>query len=308
MTISKTGLFNSLPVAHRKVRITKPYPITYRFKAETEFVGKDILTLLKTKFPFNTEQVWKERIASGRILINDVVPDEHRMLKSGDQILHFNPHVVEPSVPDEVEILEITDDYAAVFKPAPLPMHPGGRYNRNTLVEMLKDDGFRDLLIVHRLDAVTSGLVLFARNKEFARKAMDCFAAGGVKKTYFAHVAGVPADLEVRISAPIRRKGGFVFESGEALSNAKDAVTHFEVVETRDNSSIIKCTPVTGRTHQIRLHLKHWGFPIIDDPIYGPNGDLSSKSPQKVGISLISSGLEIPDLGIKLSLVSSEEV
>ena len=234
-----------------------------------------------------------------------VVPD-FRVSKK-DNVFHHNPRVIEPTVPDEVEVLEENKDCLIVFKPAPMPMHPGGRYNKNTLTNILEEKGYSSLKIIHRLDAVTSGVVLFARNKKFAKKAMHCFTNGEVRKTYFALVAGAPQEHRKTITAPIKRKNGFIFECGENLKDGKEAETRFEIAEKGKDSSLIKCTPVTGRTHQIRLHLAKWGFPIVDDPIYGKQGDSSGKTIQNRAISLLSAGLEIHELGVKLDLLTSNE-
>lgn len=95
-----------------------------------------------------------------------------------------------------------------------------------------------------------------------------------------------------------------MFESGGELDSGQVGITQFEVISSspETNTSLIRCNPVTGRTHQIRLHLAEWGFPIIDDPIYGPNGDRSSRKTQNVGISLTSTKLKIEALDIDLSL------
>jgi RluA family pseudouridine synthase len=186
-------------------------------------------------------------------------------------------------------------------------MHPGGRYNKNSLTAILEEQGFENLRIVHRLDAVTSGLVLLARNKAFAQQAMISFSESKVKKTYFAHISGNPKENVITIDSPIRRKNGFVFESKLGLNHAKEAITHFEVIERSEKSTLIKCTPKTGRTHQIRLHLEQWGYPIIDDPIYGIDGDKSSRKAQKAGISLLNAGLEIEELGVNYGLSSAQD-
>ncbi|MGN8225613.1 pseudouridine synthase family protein [Gracilimonas sp. BCB1] len=290
----------------RPIRIVSPYPITYRFKVKSEFEGKSLLNLMTTRFPFHGANVWKVKIKNGHVGVNGEKADACHILSRQDEVYHHNPRVIEPSVPDEVEVLEKNTDYLIVYKPAPLPMHPGGRYNKNSLTTILEEKGFNNLRIVHRLDAVTSGLVLFARNKEFAQKAMVCFSESKVRKTYFAWVSGNPAEKSITIDTPIRRKTGFVFESELGLKHAKEAITHFEVITQNQESAIVKCTPKTGRTHQIRLHLEQWGHPIIDDPIYGIGGDKSSKRAQKAGISLLNAGLEIEELGVKYILENSE--
>jgi len=284
------------------VRIVEPYPITYRFKVKSEFEGRSLLTLMTERFPFHGTNVWKTKIDNGHVGVNGKEASADHILTKLDEVYHHNPRVIEPSVPDVVQVLQETSDYLIVFKPAPLPMHPGGRYNKNSLTTILEERGFEDLRIVHRLDAVTSGLVLFARNKHFAQQAMQCFSRSVVKKTYYAHVSGNPVENAMTIDTPIRRKTGFVFESELGLKHAKEAITHFEVVTRNKHSAIIKCSPKTGRTHQIRLHLKQWGYPIIDDPIYGINGDRSSRRAQKTAISLWNAGLEIEELGVKWTL------
>ncbi|MEQ8525259.1 RluA family pseudouridine synthase [Gracilimonas sp.] len=291
---------------NRPVRIVSPYPITYRFKVKSEFEGKSLLDLMTTRFPFHGVKIWETKISNGHVGVNGHEASANQILSKGDEVFHHNPKVIEPSVPDEVEVLEQTDDYLMVYKPAPLPMHPGGRYNKNTLISILEEQGFENLRIVHRLDAVTSGLVLFARNKTFAQKAMVAFSEARVQKTYYALVTGNPEKHSITIDTPVRRKTGFVFESELGLKHAKEAVTFFEVVRRGEKSAIIRCSPKTGRTHQIRLHLEQWGHPIIDDPIYGIDGDKSSKRAQKVGISLLNAGLEIKELGIKNELAVPE--
>jgi RluA family pseudouridine synthase len=257
---------------------------------------------MSTRFPFHGRQIWLSKIKKGLVGVNGEQAAPDHILKLSDEVYHHNPRVIEPTVPDEVSILEEKADYLIAYKPAPLPMHPGGRYNKNSMTEILKEQGYKDLRIVHRLDAVTSGLVLFARNKEFARQAMVSFSRSDVRKTYFAKVSGIPDKPFTIIDAPIRRKTGFVFESKLGLTKAKEAITEFEVLERGSDSSIVKCLPKTGRTHQIRLHLEQWGYPIIDDPIYGLNGDKSSRTAQKKAISLLNAGLEIESLGIKAEL------
>ncbi len=307
MMILRKGKLNEKLDNRRKVRVITPYPITHRFGVANDFVGESLLSMMLARFPFRAEKDWETRIIDGKVGVNDTTANPNYTLKVGDKVFHHNPAVIEPSVPDEIRILVETEDYLAVFKPAPLPMHPGGRYNKNTLTWMLEDMGYKDLKIVHRLDAVTSGIVLFGKTKAFAQKAMLCFAQDKVQKTYYALVSGVPAQPGITIDLPIKRKTGFVFESKLGLEAGKESQTKFTVMDRGTSSALIKCEPITGRTHQIRLHLESWGHPIIDDPIYGIGGDKSSKKAQNIGISLISSGLEIKELGVHLSTEIPEE-
>lgn len=264
--------------------------------------------MMCTKFPFRSDEEWETRIRIGRVYVNEEKVEPDFTLSQKDEVFHHNPRVVEPAVPDEAEVLEEHEDYLIAFKPAPMPMHPGGRYFKNTLMEILKEQGYDDLRITHRLDAVTTGIVLIARNKAFAKEAMLCFSNGKVTKTYYAVVDGIPKEQSITINAPIKRKHGFVFESDENLEGAREAVTHFKVVETYENKALVKCTPETGRTHQIRLHLAKWGYPIVDDPIYGKEGDQTSRTVQKRAISLVNSGLRIEELGINYEFCHVERM
>lgn len=297
----KTDTLRKTP-AQCKVRIVEPYSITHQFKPEVDFYGRSLLELMSIKFPFHPIDEWRRRIEIGRVYVNDEPVSPTFILSRDDIIYHHNPAVNEPSVPDDVRIIEETEDYLAVYKPAPMPMHPGGRYNKNSLTFVLEEMGYPDLRLTHRLDAVTSGLVLFAKTKEFAKAATKAFADGEVEKAYLAMVDGIPTEDEFEIQSRIRRKQGFVFESGKDLDSGFYAHTKFRVLERHEHSTLIKCKPITGRTHQIRLHLLEAGFPIIDDPIYGPKGDRSSSKTQNVGISLASVKLEIPDLNIKIEI------
>ena len=211
--------------------------------------------------------------------------------------------MIEPSVPDEVMILEEDSDIVALFKPAPMPMHAGGRYNKNSLQYILRERGYEGLRIVHRLDAVTSGLVVMAKNKEMARACSKAFEESKVKKIYWARVQGYPnGNEEYLINASIRRKKGFVFECGANLKSAFGAQTLCTFLRKEGQDTLIECQPLTGRTHQIRLHLSYSGYPIYNDPIYGKNGDNSGVSLQNQGIALVSKSLQFPTLGLSFSL------
>ncbi|MCH8496555.1 MAG: hypothetical protein LAT57_13120, partial [Balneolales bacterium] len=130
------------------------------------------------------------------------------------------------------------------------------------------ESGYPGLHIVHRLDSVTSGLLLFAKDAEAARIMQKLFVGGRVSKRYEAVVRGVPPDDEKVITRGIVRRRGYEFmcSDGEESSAAQ---TRVWVLERGVGWARVLCEPVTGRTHQIRLHLQDWGYPIWDDPLYG---------------------------------------
>ena len=259
------------------------------------------------RFPFRSKQRWEAKVAGGLVRIAD-----GNELKPGVFVEHHNPSVTEPAVPGAVEILHETDDWLATFKPAPMPAHPGGRYYRNSLTEILKDAGYESLKLIHRLDAVTSGIMLFAKTSAFAAKATAAFREGDVDKMYYALVDGQAKQEHWHIDLPIRRKSGFVFETASGDEQAKPALTRFELESVTDSRSLIKCYPVTGRTHQIRLHLLASGLPIVDDLVYQQHTVGEHKADEKPvlqnrAICLINARLRIAKLGVNLELQVPEK-
>jgi RluA family pseudouridine synthase len=149
-------------------------------------------------------------------------------------------------------------------------MHPGGRYTRNTLQQIL-NTVYRPQKPkpAHRLDANTTGLVIVARSRHFAGRLQRQFSEGRVGKTYLVRVQGHPETDELRCDAPI---GTEAQASGtrnvDEVDGAK-AVTQF-IVRQRypDGTSLLEARPLTGRTNQIRIHCAFLGFPVVGDAAY----------------------------------------
>jgi len=284
-----------------EVSIRAPYELTRTITIKPKDTGKTVLEFFRERFPYLDETVWRYRLDRGWIHENGIRLIADDRLCSHQVVRHYSPSVIEPSVAGNISVVEETADWLIVFKPAPLPMHQGGRYYKNTLIYILEEMGYPGLRMVHRLDSVTSGLVIFARNKDTAIQLRKEFEENRVEKTYHAVVMGEMRE-EILVDAPIRRKRGFVFECGEGLEGAKSARTHFIPEKVESGKTLVRCIPETGRTHQIRLHLRHAGFPIWDDSIYGPDGDQSGKQLQNSAISLQSSGIVLDGLRIEFRI------
>jgi 23S rRNA pseudouridine1911/1915/1917 synthase len=134
--------------------------------------------------------------------------------------------------------------------------------------QSLKAEEFEDLRpgIVHRLDKDTSGVLVAAKTREAHQKLIEQFALRTPEKEYLVICCGVPK--EGRYSAPIKRHPVRRKEMTVG-SGGKEAITEFEVLARRDGLSIVKARLITGRTHQIRVHLKSMNCPVLGDPVYG---------------------------------------
>ena len=299
-------ILRSVNFKRSDIRLVEPYPLTRTLLVKPHDRGKKLIEYLHERFSYVSCEEWQRRLDNKWIWFAQGEATADASLKPNQLIYHHSPKVIEPSVPDTVTVIEESDEWLVVYKPAPMPMHQGGRYFKNTLTYILSERGYENLSIVHRLDAVTSGLVLFAKNREMANRLQLAFTEKRVEKWYYALVAGEMKEQSITVDLPIARKRGFIFECGHHLSNGKSAVTIIERVATVNGNSLVKCTPLTGRTHQIRLHLREAGLPILDDPIYGPDGDSSGKMLQNREISLQSSGIKEDHLSIHAEIAAPE--
>lgn len=275
-----------------QVSIVEPYEHTHRFSPKPNEIGLTINEVFSRRFPFRSESDWKAKQLAGHIGVNDQFTSSDYVVNYSDELFHRNIGVVEPTVPGIMPIIAQNDHFLWVDKPAPLPMHSGGRYHRNTVVSILRKQVNGPLFIVHRLDAVTSGLILLARSELAAAHATQLVTDQKMLKSYEAIVRGNPLKSEHEISVGIKRDRGFLFTCSNDR-DAKEATTQFTVIHQGDGWAHVKCVPITGRTHQIRLHLAHWGYPIWDDTMY--NGSVSGKDRamlrQDRAISLVSLGM-----------------
>lgn len=282
--------------ASEEVSIIEPYEYTHRFRPKANEIGLTVAEIAAQRFPFRSLSDWKKKQFEGIIGINDQSIPETYQVGINDELFHRNIGVVEPTVPSDLRIYAQNEHFMWIDKPAPIPMHSGGRYHRNTVVSLLETIASGPFFIVHRLDAVTSGLVLIAKSEQAAAVAGTWISDSQIQKSYEAIVRGNPPEGEHEISVGIKRDRGFLFKCSDD-SDAKPATTLFEVIKQADGWAHVRCAPVTGRTHQIRLHLANWGYPIWDDTMY--NGSVSGQSRlslrQDRAISLVSLGMHRKD-------------
>jgi 23S rRNA pseudouridine1911/1915/1917 synthase len=165
------------------------------------------------------------------------------------------------------------DQLAVVDKPAGLVVHPGAGRTRVTLVDQLAGyvgGGESERPgIVHRLDRDTSGLMVVARTPEAHAALSRLVRKRDLERTYTALVRGAPASRSGRIEAAIGRDRDDPTRFSLETDTPRDAVTHFELLETYGGNALMSVRLETGRTHQIRVHLAAIGLPVVGDPVYG---------------------------------------
>lgn len=189
-----------------------------------------------------------------------------------------------------IKIIFESDDYLVLSKPAGIAVHQDGKSDEATLSEwllehfpylenvgepLLLENGEEVLRpgIVHRIDKETSGILLVAKTTESFEFYKNKFKQREINKTYFAFVYGRPRDERGIIDIPIGRSVSSVrkWDTGKnARGEMREAITKYKMLATKEGVSLLEVWPMTGRTHQIRVHLKTIGHPIIADKLYAP--------------------------------------
>lgn len=254
--------------------------INVKVKQEKGRIDKVLSDLLKEHSRSQIQQWLKDQ----NITVNGEVTRSNYKVKENDEISINVPEPVELDVVAEdipIEIVYEDDDVLVINKPQGMVVHPSAGHQNGTLVNALlyhiKDlssiNGIIRPGIVHRIDKDTSGLLMVAKND----KAHEALAAQLKDKTsirkYIALVHGEITHDKGEIDAPIgRSKNDRKMQA--VIEGGKPAVTHFEVLERYEGYTLVQLQLETGRTHQIRVHMKYIGFPVAGDPLYGPRKTL----------------------------------
>ncbi|KAM9341286.1 pseudouridylate synthase RPUSD2 [Symphorus nematophorus] len=297
--------------------LRKVYPYYFDFKTycKGRWIGKSLQEVFKSEFRAESMEYYQRAAKEGRIRLNETPVDDLSVVLRNNDLMKNTVHRHEPPVVGRpLEVLVDDGEVLVVDKPASIPVHPCGRFRHNTVIFILgKERGISELHTIHRLDRLTSGVLLFARTLETSKKLDQLVRDRQLEKEYVCRVDGEFPEGELTCEEPILVVS---FKVGlcRVDPKGKECRTVFQRLSFNGKTSVVRCLPLTGRTHQIRVHLQYLGFPILNDPIYGSpawgpergKGGLVGKTNEELLQALVEEHrsqeslhlLDIPDDGI----------
>ncbi|KAK4860985.1 hypothetical protein LT330_004716 [Penicillium expansum] len=314
-------------------RVT-PYHYTYNTNCKERWRGRQLVEVFTSEFRDRKPEYYRKALEDGLVQVNGVTARPETILKNG-QVVSHTLHRHEPPVTSlPVGIIFEDDDLLVIDKPAGVPVHAAGRYHFNTVVEILRSERSSEWLPrpCNRLDRLTSGIMFIGKHAKAADKMAAALKARSVQKEYVARVKGKFPDGVVVCDQPImqvspklglnrvratgkeattkfRRLAYYPPEAAKETDSSSDderpVTPTAELANESEGYSIVHCFPLTGRTHQIRVHLQFLGHPISNDPIYsnrrvfGPElgkAEVSAERDEEIVARLSLMGkTEIPD-------------
>ena len=268
--------------ARRQPPVLEPPPgcdpdsIVLTFEVFRDFAGMRLDRFIQRRIPRLS------RARAQRIIRDCAYTREGRrrrpgeVVREGELVLLVREAFEEPEVPTDFGVLHQDDSVLAVDKPAGLPVHRTATYHRNTLGYLLRERyGEADFVprIAHRLDRETSGVLLCACSAAAERAIKMGFESRRWRKSYLAIVHGVPEAGSGSVSLPMAPVTEGLHVMMELREDGPPAETHYEIVETRGEYTLVRLAPRTGRQHQLRLHMSAIGHPIVGDKLYGRDAE-----------------------------------
>lgn len=259
--------------------------LTYNVK------NKDILTradiFIKEKFENFTRSQIKKLIESQYIKINNKIIKPSTKIEKKDKITVTIPEFKSTELKPLNKYLDIkyeSKDLIIINKPSGIVVHPSKGHQNDTIINALigMKIKFESYLgkpkpwLVHRLDKDTSGLLIIAKNETTYNYLTVLQKERKIKKQYIAIVQGIPKSPKARIEAPIGRNK-FNRKTMSITKEGRYSLTEYTITKSNNNMSLLKITLLTGRTHQIRVHLKAIGHPVIGDILYGKKSKYANR-------------------------------
>ncbi|CCD26061.2 bifunctional DRAP deaminase/tRNA pseudouridine synthase RIB2 NDAI_0G02840 [Naumovozyma dairenensis CBS 421] len=253
------------------LRKIKPYYFTYKTFCKERWRDHNVLDIFVNEFRDREYTYYEKAIRTGLIEINNKPATLDSIVKNGAMLTH-KIHRHEPVVTSEpIRIVFENEGLLVIDKPSGIPVHPTGRFRFNTVTKILEEKYNYVVHPCNRLDRSTSGLMFLAKTPKGADDMAIQLREREVTKEYVARVVGNFPSGEIIVDKPIRsvnRKVSLNAVCDITDEDAKNAKTIFEKISYDGQTSVVKCKPLTGRTHQIRVHLQYLGHPIANDVIY----------------------------------------
>ncbi len=233
-----------------------------------------VLDFLVQKYPRIPASIWRDRIVAGNVHWEDKTPvTEDSPFQLNQRVFYYREVPDEPVIPFAEQILFQDEQLLVACKPHFLPVTPGGIYVEQCLLHRLrKKTGIDTLTPIHRIDRETAGLVLFSVNPDNRGLYQRMFAEGTISKTYHGIAAlgdGAPDDLRGREwlveNRMVEAEQWFRMTIGEGEVNARSTV---RCVDLQAGRALFELSPLTGKTHQLRVHMMSLGFPLENDLFY----------------------------------------
>ncbi|RAH67662.1 pseudouridine synthase family protein [Aspergillus aculeatinus CBS 121060] len=288
------------------LRRVKPYHYTYNTYCKERWRGRELLDIFLSEFRDRPAEYYKKALETGLVCVNGKPGTPHTVVKNGEIISHTLHRHEPPVTGKEIGIIHEDDDLIVIDKPAGVPVHSAGRYHYNSVLEILRSQRHPDWVPrpCNRLDRLTSGVMFLGKHPKAAEMMCEKLKARTLQKEYVARVKGRFPDGVVVCDQPIMSVSPKV-GLNRVRATGKEAKTKFRrlayippsaaaagsgdgdaagevgwpartgvatpppiYANEEEGYSIVHCLPLTGRTHQIRVHLQFLGHPISNDPIY----------------------------------------
>ncbi|KAL3230239.1 tRNA pseudouridine(32) synthase, mitochondrial [Nakaseomyces bracarensis] len=253
------------------LRRIDPYEFEYKTFCKERWRDRKVVDIFTEEFRDREPGYYRKTIASGAVFVNGEAANLDTILRNGQQLTH-KIHRHEPPVSSKpIKTVFEDENILVIDKPSGIPVHPTGRYRYNTITKILEKEMGISVHPCNRLDRLTSGLMFLAKTPKGADQMGDQMKVREVSKEYIARVVGEFPIEEITVEKPLKSydpKVSLNTIGDNADENSKPAKTVFKRISYDGQTSIVKCKPLTGRTHQIRVHLQYLGHPIANDPIY----------------------------------------